>query len=78
MNWEGVGASQFLLVLPAFFLPVVIHLLLQWILGWQWGLAVLGMIGIVGILLHRPIMQAIVRQLSRRKYDLIDAYKQEV
>jgi hypothetical protein len=39
---------------------------------------VLGMIGIVGILLHRPIMQAIVRQLGRRKYDLIDAYKQEV
>lgn len=77
MNWEGVGASQFLLVLPAFFLPVVIHLLLQWILGWQWGLAVLGMISIVGILLHRPIMQAVVRQLSRRKYDLIDAYKQE-
>jgi hypothetical protein len=77
MNWEGVGASQFLLVLPAFFLPVVIHLLLQWVLGWQWGLVVLGMIGIVGILLHRPIMQAVVRQLSRRKYDLIDAYKQE-
>ena len=77
MNWEGVGASQFLLVLPAFFLPVVIHLLLQWVLGWQWGLAVLGMLGVVGIMLHRPIMQAVVRQLSRRKYILLDAYKQD-
>ncbi|MBV6652117.1 MAG: hypothetical protein KI786_00065 [Mameliella sp.] len=77
MNWEGVGASQFLLVLPSFFLPVVIHLLLQWILGWQWGLAVLGMLGVVGMIMHRPLMQAIVRQLENRKYKLIDAYKQE-
>ena len=77
MNWEGVGASQLLLVLPAFFLPVVMHLLLQWVLGWQWGLAVLGILGVVGIMLHQPIMQAIVRQLSRQKYLLIDAYKKD-
>lgn len=77
MNWEGVGASQFLLVLPAFFLPVLIHLLLQWALGWQWGLAVLGMVGVAGMMLQRPIMQAVVRQLSRQKYVLVDAYQQD-
>ncbi|TXB62399.1 DUF5687 family protein [Phaeodactylibacter luteus] len=77
MNWEGVGASQFLLVLPAFFLPVVLHLLLQWVLGWGWGLAVLGALGLAGILLQPPLMARIAQQLASRKYILADHFKQD-
>jgi len=76
MNWEGVGGSQFLMILPAFFLPLLLYLLLLFLMGETWGLVAMGGIGILGMALFRPILRQIEKQLQVRKHILIDSYKQ--
>jgi hypothetical protein len=76
MNWEGVGGSQFVMILPALFLPIVLHLPLAYLLGPQMALLVMGSIGLLGLLLQQPILNALEKQLKKRKYTLIDSFKQ--
>lgn len=75
MNWEGVGASQFIVILPALLLPILLYFLLVFLVGEQTALWSVGGIGIIGLFLHQPIMKRLEQHLQRRKYTLIDSYK---
>ena len=75
MNWEGVGGSQFLMILPTFFLPLLLYSLLLFIFGEAWALVAMGGIGLLGMALFRPVLRQIEKQLQARKHILIDSYK---
>ncbi|WP_143473291.1 DUF5687 family protein [Flavilitoribacter nigricans] len=77
MNWEGVGASQFLLILPIMVLPMLIYWLFSLWAGMYGGLAAISILGIIGILLKDPILDALARQFERRKYIMTSSFKKD-
>lgn len=77
LNWEGVGASQFLLILPIMVLPMLIYWLFSLWGGMYTGLAAISIIGVIGILLKDPILNALSKQFERRKYIMTSSFKKD-
>lgn len=75
-NYQGVGAANWLVMIPAFFLPVLIFIPF-WALGYRYaGLAVIGLIGILGLLTRKFWVKAIERNFYSRKYIMADGFRE--
>ncbi|MCB0546959.1 MAG: hypothetical protein KDD19_05180 [Phaeodactylibacter sp.] len=77
MNWEGIGASQFVLLLPVFLLPWGLYAVSSTLVGSFGALAILGGVGLVGIALRGWMLSLIRRQFEKRKYILASSFKQK-
>lgn len=77
MNWEGIGASQFLVTLPTFVVPALIYFGFESLFGWLWGLAAIGGLSLIVLLFHRPVMRAVARHLASRKHTLLHHFKSD-
>jgi len=78
MNYEGVGASQFLLMVPIIFVPLLLFLLFRWLTGSDLiALAVLGVFGFVSILLRNPLIDLIVKQFKSRRYAMAAGFRKK-
>ena len=75
LNWEGVGAAQFLIILPIMFLPMLIYWIGSKIGGMYIGLGIIAGLGIIGIMLKTPIINALAAQFERRKYIMTSGFK---
>lgn len=77
MNWEGVGAAQFLLILPIMVLPMLLYGLFNHLGGLYAGLGGLTLIGLIGLALRGPILNALSRQFEQRKYIMTSSFKKD-
>ena len=69
-NYQGVGASQFVIMLPLLLMPVIIYSLFALFLDRIPAATILGLLGIAGLLYHKPVMNYVVERFIRRKYIL--------
>jgi hypothetical protein len=75
-NYQGVGASNWLVLLPAFLLPILIYVPF-WLLGNRYaGFAAIGFIGIIGLLTRKYWVKTIERNFYRRKYIMADGFRE--
>jgi hypothetical protein len=75
-NYQGVGAANWLVLLPAFLLPVLIYVPF-WFLGYNYaGFAVIGMIGLLGLLSRKFWIRVIERNFYKRKYIMADGFRE--
>ncbi|WP_285010300.1 DUF5687 family protein [Pedobacter faecalis] len=75
-NYQGVGASQFVLILPYFLLPYLFYLPFS-IAGLPyWGLAALGAAGLVCLLTRRFWIRFIVKQFEKQKYKIAAGFRE--
>jgi hypothetical protein len=74
-NWQGTGSSQFIVMLPTILLPILIVFILELCGLGAWGLKVLLLMGIAGILSHRKILQIVCRRIAKAKYTLAEGYR---
>jgi len=74
-NWQGTSASQFVVMIPILVLPMVIAGIFSLVGLGDWGLSVLGLIGIAGILCHKWILRYISAQLAEKKYKMAEGYR---
>jgi hypothetical protein len=74
-NWEGVGATQwilsFLLLLPPLFIFWLFNVLDQP----NVGLAVLGIIGLIGVFCRAYIMQILETDFNNRKFTILEGFR---
>jgi len=75
MNWQGTGAAQFLFMLPVLILPMVIAGIFNWIGLENWGLGALAMLGVLGVLCHKWIIQWICKGYSQAKYEQAEGFR---
>lgn len=75
MNYQGVGASQWLASIPILLLPVGLFFLIKLAFGTIGGYAGLGIIGLIGILFHSLIIDYFAKQYLKKKHQLIANYK---
>jgi hypothetical protein len=76
MNWEGLGASQFVLVFPGLLLPLVCYGLMRFLLPPEGALLGVAALGLLGILLKQPMLRVVQRQFEQRRHALARGYRQ--
>lgn len=76
MNYQGVGAKQFLVAIPVLLVPVLIYLPFGIFISEDAGLIAVGSIGLLGLLLHKYILQYIVKFFITRKYQIAEGFRQ--
>lgn len=77
MSWDGVGASQFILIIPVFVPVLLIYWLLSLAGGHHAALAGLAVMGIAGIMLKNRLIPLLQRHFERRKHILAISFKQK-
>jgi len=76
-NYQGVGASQFVIMLPLLLMPVIIYALFALFLDRIPAATILGLLGIAGLLFHKPIMNYVVERFIRRKYIIAEGFREK-
>lgn len=75
MNYQGMGATQWLMALPLLFIPVILFVLFKLFLPAMGALLVLTGMGVVGILLQPFLFNYFTDAYLKRKHQLIKNYK---
>jgi hypothetical protein len=68
LNYEGVGAAQFILIIPIMGLPFLIFLPFMAFGNEMHGVYVLGILGLVNILLHKWWIKIVSRRVQFKKH----------
>lgn len=74
-NYQGVGATQWLMGIPLFAIPILLFTLFKWIGGFVFAFACLGSIGLAGILLQPILINYFAKAYLNKKHQLIKNYK---
>ncbi|HOT13201.1 MAG TPA: DUF5687 family protein [Bacteroidales bacterium] len=77
MNYQGIGATQFLLILPIMGIPVLVYLLFNLFDIPQYSFYVLGILGIIGIAFNKYLLQLVTDQFIKRKYKMAYGFRQK-
>ena len=75
-NYQGVGATHFLVMLPIFLFPIMLYMTFKWLGHPNGGLMAIGFIGLVALALRKWIIQMIVDNLKEKKYIMADGFRQ--
>jgi hypothetical protein len=75
MNYQGMGASQWLAGLPLLLVPILLFYLFKLVFGIIGGYVGLGMMGIIGIILQPVIVEYFSKRYLKQKHQLIKNYK---
>ncbi|WP_207433728.1 DUF5687 family protein [Sabulibacter ruber] len=75
-NWQGVGASQFIMMLPTLIIPILIYLPFGLMENPWWGIAAIGLLGVLGFIFHRQLLGVVVKRFQREKYAIAAGFRQ--
>jgi hypothetical protein len=75
MNYQGMGAAQWLVGLPMFLIPIGLFYLFKLVLGDVGAYAGLGVMGLIGVLLHSVVIDFFAKKYLKQKHQLIKNYK---
>ena len=74
-NYQGVGATQWLMSLPLILGPILLFALLKLVVVPVAAYVILGAIGLIGILLQPVLINYFAKAYLRKKHELIKNYK---
>jgi hypothetical protein len=77
-NYEGVGAAQWLMVIPMMVLPYLIYLPFSFLVSDYAGLIALSVCGILGIIFFKPLAKLNVQRVMQNKYEISSSFRQEL
>ena len=76
-NYQGTGAVQWLIGIPLMLVPMAMFGLVNWLAGFAAAIALLIVLGVVGIVFHKKLMKGITKKYLDSKYKMIDAFSQD-
>jgi hypothetical protein len=77
MNYQGTGASQWIVSLPLFLIPALLFLGFSEIFNPETGVIAIAAIGFIGLLCRNFIMDSITKGYQTRKYATLNGFKQQ-
>lgn len=75
-NWEGLSASQFIIGIPLFFVPIVLYLFLAWLINPMAGIVSLGFIGLLFILTRQFWINLLVKSFKNKRYKIASGFRE--
>ncbi|WP_255702632.1 DUF5687 family protein [Antarcticibacterium sp. 1MA-6-2] len=77
MNYQGMGAIQWLVALPLIVIPVLLFWLFNRFISYESGVAFLFMLGLLGLIFRSHIINFIAQVYKRNKYVMIQGFKEK-
>lgn len=77
-NYEGVGAAQFLMIIPMMVAPYIIYLPFALLFNMYAGLAALGTVGIIGILFFDKLATININRVLENRHEISSSFRQEL
>src|SRR5690606_2627096 len=77
-NYEGVGAAQFLMVIPLLGAPYAVFLPLSYFFNDYIGLAGLALLGAIGLLAFKQLSAINIRRVETQRYEISSSFRQEL
>jgi hypothetical protein len=75
-NYQGLGATNWIMILPFFLLPVIIWLPFDLFGVPYWGIATIGFIGIVSLAFHKSLMKIVVKRFEEKKHLIAEGFRE--
>jgi len=76
-NYQGVGASNWLAMIPAFLLPVLVYLPFSLANRPYLGIAFIGLVGIVGLLFYRSFLNIVYEKFRKQRYSIAEGFREK-
>ena len=76
-NYQGLGASNWLAMFPAFLLPIIIYWPFSMAGMPYTGLIFIGILGLIGLLFNKTLTNIIYRNFLKRKYIMADGFREK-
>jgi hypothetical protein len=76
MNYQGMGATQWIVGLPLMVMPLLIFWIINKFVSFESALAVLFILGVMGLILRNRAINFIAERYKRQKYAMIEGFKQ--
>ncbi len=76
-NWQGVGATSMLMSLPVFLIPYLFYVPFNMMGKPFWGLAALGIAGLIGFLTRSFWIDVLVNAFNKRKYKIAEGFRKK-
>jgi len=77
MNYQGTGASQWLVSLPLLTLPIFFFWIMNKFVNYEAAIGLLAGLGIIGLILRPALLTFLVQRYKKRKYVMIQGFKQK-
>lgn len=77
MNYQGMGAAQWILGIPILIIPIAIWSISEYFLGFYFATGLLAFLGLAGLLARNLIMNFIANAYQKKKYVMISGFKQK-
>lgn len=77
MNYQGVGAAQWVMGIPLLLSPYVIYIPFSIFGNSNLGVLAVGLTGVLGILLRPYLINLTVKRLERLKYSIAEGFRQD-
>ena len=75
-NWQGVGASKFVMMLPLILLPLLIYAPFGFLGIPYWGVFAIGFLGLAGFIFHRQLLKLVAKRFLAHKYKIATGFRQ--
>ncbi|HNU59397.1 MAG TPA: DUF5687 family protein [Aquaticitalea sp.] len=76
-NYQGTGAVQWIIGFPLMFLPMVIFAIAYYTINFEAGIAILVILGLLGMVFHQKLMKFITSKYQDSKYKMISAFSED-
>lgn len=76
-NYQGTGAVQWLIGIPLMAIPMALFAALNYFVTFEIAITVVSGLGLLGVVLHKKIMEAVTKKYVSSKYKMIEAFDQE-
>lgn len=77
MNYQGTGAAQWLVGIPLLLIPLLIWYAFYKFFNYDIAVITLALLGLIGIVLRNFLMEKIAKQFAKKKYEMINGFKQQ-
>lgn len=77
MNYEGLGAAQWLMAIPVIGLPFLIYTPFSLLDMPMTGMLAIGGLGLLGVLFHKSLLAFSARRLQSKKYAISHSFRNE-
>jgi len=75
-NWQGVGATQWILGFPLLLIPFVIYLPFGFMNKPYWGLIALSIFGLITLLMRNYWINLLVKRFEKQRYKIAEGFRE--
>ena len=77
MNYEGIGAEHFLIMIPLILLPYLLYLPFKLVGYPDMGIAFIGLVGLAGFIFHKNLIRIATNLFQKNKYKIAAAFRKK-